>query len=182
ALSAPAGVNLMNNASAIGLGLLFAPVTVLWGPLVAFDVAALTSLAATAWSAQVAIRRGLGVRWPAAGAGGLLAGFGPVAVAQAGGAHLHVAAGFLVPPLLLGVARLAAGQARYPGRWGAAIGAVAALQLLVGEEVLAIAGVTALIAIVAATVLAGPVDWRAMAQGGGVAAAVFALLAGWPLA
>ena len=199
-LSWPGGVNLLTNATATGLGLALTPVTWAWGPLVAFDVAATAALALTAWSAQVVMHRAGLASWPASAVGGLVAGFGPTALAQGAGAHLHVTAAFLVTPMLLGVGRLATGTARHPGRWGIALGALAAAQVLVGEEVLAITGITG---------LAGTAAWaagvklgrrglarhggdgggpapgrlarRAMAQAAPLAGVVFAALAAWPL-
>ncbi|HEY2429038.1 MAG TPA: hypothetical protein VGI06_08920, partial [Acidimicrobiales bacterium] len=177
-LSWPAGVNLLTNATATGIGIVLAPVTALWGPLVAFNVAATGALAATAWSAQLVLRRSGLASWPAATVGGIVAGFGPTSVVQTAGGHLHVASAFLIPPMLLGVGRLASGTARYPGRWGAAVGALAAAQILVGEEVLA----TVAIAVALAIAIGGRwVRWRAVAQGAAVGAPVFALLAAGPL-
>ena len=177
-LSYPAGVNLLTNATATGIGLALTPITRWFGPLVAFNVAATAALALTAWSAQLVMRRGLGVTWAAATVGGMVAGFGPTALAQTGGAHVHVIAGFLVPPLLLGVGRLASGMTAHPWRWGAAIGTMAVGQLLIGEEVLAIAALTALIGV---AVVARRVHWRCLLTGAAVAAGVFAVLGAAPL-
>src|SRR5580704_4260721 len=179
ALSWPAGVNLLTNATALGLGLLLTPVTLRWGPLVAYNVIATAGLALTAWSAQVVIRRALHVSWPAAGIAGLVAGFGATSLAQVTGDHLHIAAAFLVPPLLLGIGRLATGTARHPWRWGVMVGLLAAAQLLVGEEVLAIA----VISVIAALLLGvRRLAWRDLVRGGLAAALVFGALAAVPLA
>jgi hypothetical protein len=170
-LSWPAGVNLLTNATLAGVGVVLAPVTWVFGPLVAYNVAACGALAATAWSAQVVIVRAGLARWPAAVCGGLAAGFGPTLLVQDLGGHLHIASCFLVPPLLLGVGRLATGTAERPWRWGVAVGALAAAQLLVGEEVLAIVAITVAVGVVVG-VLAGVVAravagrWRARALAG----------------
>ncbi|MHB8464385.1 MAG: hypothetical protein ACYDH6_02085 [Acidimicrobiales bacterium] len=181
ALSWPGGVNLMTNATVAGLGIVLAPVTWLWGPLVAFDVAATAAFALTAWSAQLVLRRARLASWPAAAVGGLVGAFGPLSLAQQSGAHLHVTAAFLIPPLFLGLGRVVSGTARHPGRWGIAIGALAAAQLLVGEELLAIAAIVAAVAVVVVAALRYPVAWRPLAQASAVAATVFMLLATWPL-
>lgn len=181
ALSWPGGVNLMTNATVAGLGTVLAPVTWLWGPLVAFDVAATAALALTAWSAQVVLHRTGLVSWPAAAIGGLVAGFGPFSIAQQSGAHLHVTAAFLLPPLLLGLGRVVSGTTRYPGRWGVAIGALAAIQLMIGEEMLAITAITAVVAIGVVAAFRFRVAWRATVQALAVAATVFMLMATWPL-
>jgi hypothetical protein len=178
ALSWPGGVNLMTNASLTGAGLVLVPVTLLFGPIVAYNMAATSALALSAWSAQLVLRRGLRVPWEAAAVGGLVAGFGPTSIVQTLGDHLHVSSLMLVPPLLLGVGRLASGTARLPGRWGIAVGALVAFQLLLGEEVLAIVAIA-----VAVGLAAGwrRVDRGCLARGAVMAGVVFVLLATGPL-
>jgi hypothetical protein len=180
ALSWPSGVNLMTNATATGLGLVLAPITWAFGPLVAYDVAATAAVGLTAWSAQLTIRRAGLASWPAAAVGGLVGGFGVTSLVQTGGDHLHVSSAYLVPPLLLGVGRLASGTARSPVRWGAALGALTVAQLLIGEEILAITVCGAVAGVVIAAV-AGRVVWRDLALGGLAAAATFVALAAYPL-
>ena len=177
-LSWPAGVNLLTNATSMGLGIVLAPVTRLWGPLVSFNVAATGAVAVTAWSAQVVLHRSGLATWPAAAFGGLVAGFGPTALAQTGGAHVHVTAAFLVPVILFGVGRVATSPGASPLRWGAALGVLIALQLTIGEEVLAIVAFAVLIGVV---VGAPHVRWASLLRAGAMAAAVFGVLAAWPL-
>ncbi|MEU8068634.1 hypothetical protein AB0B20_02695 [Micromonospora sp. NPDC049151] len=132
ALNAPDGVNLMANTSVLGLGVPLTPVTVVFGSQAAFLVAVTLSLAgtATAWYALLARRL---VRSRAAAAvGGLFCGFAPGMVAQAG-AHLHMAAQFLVPVILALVFRPATGRVR---RDGVLLGLAVAYQVFLGEEVL----------------------------------------------
>jgi hypothetical protein len=131
-LNAPDGVNLMANTSVLGLGVPLAPVTLLFGTQPAFLVAVVACLAgtATAWYALLARRL---VRSRAAAAvGGLVCGFAPGMVAQAG-AHLHMAAQFLVPPILALVFRPGVDRVR---RHGVALGLLVAYQVFLGEEVL----------------------------------------------
>lgn len=177
-LSWPGGVNLLTNATAMGLGIVLAPITRLWGPLVSFNVAATAAVALTAWSAQVVLRRSGLATWPAAAVGGLVAGFGPTALAQTGGAHVHVTAAFLVPVILLGVGRVATASSSHPRRWGVALGALTAVQLLVGEEVLAIVAFAVLIGLAAG---ASHVRWASLVSSGSAGIAVFAAVAAWPL-
>ncbi|MFI6132402.1 hypothetical protein [Micromonospora sp. NPDC051141] len=132
ALNAPHGVNLMANTSVLGLGVPLTPVTVAFGSQAAFLVAVALSLAgtATAWYALLARRL---VRSRAAAAvGGLVCGFAPGMVAQAG-AHLHMAAQFLVPVILALVFRPATDRVR---RDGVLLGLAVAYQVFLGEEVL----------------------------------------------
>ncbi|MGW4292714.1 hypothetical protein ACWEH1_06625 [Micromonospora chersina] len=132
ALNVPDGVNLMANTSVLGLGVPLTPVTALFGSQVAFLVAVVLCLAgtATAWYALLARRL---VRSRAAAAvGGLFCGFAPGLVSQAG-AHLHMAAQFLVPVILGLVFRPAADRVR---RDGVLLGLAVAYQVFLGEEVL----------------------------------------------
>ncbi|MFE9956685.1 hypothetical protein [Micromonospora sp. NPDC005299] len=132
ALNVPDGVNLMANTSVLGLGVPLTPVTALFGSQVAFLVAVVLCLAgtATAWYALLARRL---VRSRAAAAvGGLFCGFAPGLVSQAG-AHLHMAAQFLVPVILGLVFRPAADRIR---RDGILLGLAVAYQVFLGEEVL----------------------------------------------
>ncbi len=132
ALNAPDGVNLMANTSVLGLGVPLTPVTLLFGTQPAFLVAVVACLAgtATAWYVLL-LRRLVGCR-VAAAVGGLVCGFAPGMVAQAG-AHLHIAAQFLVPPILALVFRPDTDRVR---RRGAALGLLVAYQVFLGEEVL----------------------------------------------
>ncbi|MFG2107881.1 hypothetical protein [Micromonospora chersina] len=132
ALNVPDGVNLMANTSVLGLGVPLTPVTALFGSQVAFLVAVVLCLAgtATAWYALLARRL---VRSRAAAAvGGLFCGFAPGLVSQAG-AHLHMAAQFLVPVILGLVFRPARDRVR---RDGVLLGLAVAYQVFLGEEVL----------------------------------------------
>ncbi|MGW5669720.1 hypothetical protein [Micromonospora sp. NPDC003776] len=132
ALNAPDGVNLMANTSVLGLGVPLAPVTLLGGSQVAFLVAVVACLAgtATAWYALL-LRRVVRSR-AAAAVGGLCCGFAPGMVSQAG-AHLHMAAQFLVPVILALVFRPRTDRIR---RDGVLLGLAVAYQVFLGEELL----------------------------------------------
>ncbi|WP_425718264.1 hypothetical protein [Micromonospora sp. DT233] len=132
ALNAPDGVNLMANTSVLGLGVPLTPVTLLFGSQPAFLVAVVVCLAGTATAWYVLLARRLVDSRVAAAVGGLLCGFAPGMVAQ-GGAHLHMAAQFLVPPILALVFRPGTDRVR---RHGVALGLLVAYQVFLGEEVL----------------------------------------------
>ncbi|SCE73957.1 hypothetical protein GA0070607_0989 [Micromonospora coriariae] len=134
ALNAPDGVNLMANTSVLGLGVPLAPVTLLFGSQVAFCVAVVCCLAGTATAWYALLRRRLVTAPSAAAVGGLICGFAPGMISQAG-AHLHVAAQFLVPAILALVFRPGPG----PGavwRPGVGLGLLLVWQVFIGEEVL----------------------------------------------
>ncbi|GGO26305.1 hypothetical protein [Micromonospora parathelypteridis] len=155
-LNAPDGVNLMANTSVLGLGIPLAPVTLLFGSQVAFCVAVVCCLAGTAAAWYALLRRRLVTTRSAAAVGGLICGFAPGMIAQAG-AHLHIAAQFLVPAILALVFRPASNPAHRPdglgrpdgvrrpdgpgradGVWrpGVGLGLLLVWQVFIGEEVL----------------------------------------------
>ncbi|MGC4787604.1 hypothetical protein ACLQ22_07145 [Micromonospora sp. DT178] len=131
-LNAPDGVNLMANTSVLGLGVPLTPVTLIFGSQVAFLVAVVCCLAGTATAWYALLRRRLVDSRAAAAVGGLFCGFAPGMVAQAG-AHLHMAAQFLVPVIL---ALVFHPDPRRVWRHGTLLGLLVAYQLFLGEEVL----------------------------------------------
>jgi len=148
-LSYPAGVNLMWNTSMIFPAIVLWPVTALLGPVVAYNLLITAGIALSAWLGFLAARRFVDRDLPCFLAG-LLYGFSPGLIAQALG-HPHVVVA-LFPPLalLLGDEILLRRRMR-PAMAGALAGVAAGLQLLTGEELLA---VTLLIAALAVALLA----------------------------
>ncbi len=92
---APEGLNLAWTTSVPALALLFTPLTVLAGPLVSFNVAALLMPAVAAWAAYVLCQRLTGRFWPSL-AGGYLFGFSSYTLGHEQG-HLHLTASFTLP-------------------------------------------------------------------------------------
>ena len=182
-LQAPGGVNLMWNTAVVAPALLLWPVTVAFGPVVSYDVAATAAVALSAWCAFLAVRRLVGSA-PAAAAAGLLYGFSPYMAAQSL-RHLHVTLALFPPVALIVLHEVLVRRRRSPCLMGALLGAASAVQLLAGEEMLAS---TALVAALGVALLAvehpsevrdrAPRALRALAAAG----ASFALLAGYPLA
>ncbi|MEV4661327.1 hypothetical protein AB0J85_05205 [Micromonospora echinofusca] len=130
-LNAPDGVNLMANTSVLGLGVPLTPVTLLFGSQVAFLVAVVCCLAGTATAWYALLRHRLVDSRAAAAVGGLFCGFAPGMIAQAG-AHLHMAAQFLVPVIL---ALVFHPDPRRVRRHGTLLGLLVAYQVFLGEEV-----------------------------------------------
>ena len=95
AIYAPDGINLAWATTVPGLALPFAPVTILFGPVVAYNLAALLMPALGAWTAYLLCRYLTGSLW-ASVVGGYLFGFSAYMLGQQL-AHLHMTAVFLLP-------------------------------------------------------------------------------------
>jgi hypothetical protein len=153
-LNAPDGVNLMANASIIGLGVLLSPVTVTLGAPVSFALATGLNLALTAVAWYLLFSRTLRAHRAAAAVGAALCGFGPSIISQSN-SHPHMTAQWLVPALVWCVVKLArAADPDHPDhrrgpRWlltlAVALAALVCAQLFIGEEVLFLAAVTLLL-------------------------------------
>lgn len=152
ALYAPAGVNLLANTSILALGVLLSPVTALFGPIVAFNVAVTLAPAASSLAAFFAIRRYAG--WnPAAFAGGLCYGFGPFVATDLRFGHLNLTF-MVVPPLvMLALDELFVRKRRSPVLAGVALGLLAVVQFFISTEVLALTAVISLAGVVALAVM-----------------------------
>lgn len=181
ALNHPDGVNVLWNTSLLLPGLLLSGLTELAGPILVQNLLVVLGPALSAWSACLCSGRYLTSRlsrWVT----GLAFGFSPAMMVE-GGSHLHLSLLVLVPPILLLVVDLAAGL-RPVRRTGAWLGALAAAQVLIGEEVLALTAVAVAVLLVVLGVQR-PRQVRPglarLAGGGAVAAGVLVLLVGWPL-
>jgi hypothetical protein len=173
----PAGVNLMANAAVIGLGVPLAPVTLLGGPQLTFLLVEVLGLTLTASAWFWLFRRHLAVRPLAAAIGAGFAGFAPGLVSHANG-HPNFVAQFLVPVIIDRLLRIARGHR--PVRDGVVLGLLAAWQVLIGEEVLALAAVG--LAIAGGVLVAhGKLDVRRLLRGIGLGLAVCLALVALPL-
>ncbi|MEV4712427.1 hypothetical protein [Micromonospora sp. NPDC049374] len=161
-LNAPDGVNLMANTSVIALGVVFAPVTLLFGAPVTFALLMTVNLAGTATAWYLLFSRTLRAHRAAATLGGALCGFAPGMVSQSN-SHLHMTAQWLLPVIVWLVVRLlrAADPAARPTPAAglptgapdrrrlttSAMGLAAAVsvQVFIGEEVLFLAALTLLV-------------------------------------
>ncbi|MFC5005952.1 hypothetical protein ACFPIJ_50030 [Dactylosporangium cerinum] len=142
-LNAPDGVNLLCNASLIGMGLLLAPVTLAFGAPVTFSLLVAGNLAATGIGWYLLFARTLAMHRAGALIGAAFAAFAPGMVSQSN-AHLHMTAAWLVPPIVWCVVRIAR-QTEVTwrtARTGLLLGALVAVQFFVGEEVLFLTAVT----------------------------------------
>ena len=148
-LNHPDGFNLLWNTSVLFPAFVLAPVTLLFGAVLSYNLLVTLSLALSAWCAYLALRRYVR-REEAAAAGGLLYGFSPFMFAQAGG-HPHVSLAVYPPIVLILLDEILVRRRHSPILLGALLGAATGLQLLTGEELLAI---TALVACVGLMLLA----------------------------
>ena len=132
AIWAPNGVNLTWTTSIPGLALLAAPITIIAGPFLAYNVLAVAMPALAAWTAFLLCRRLTRSFWPSL-AGGYLFGFSPYLLAQSEG-HMHQTSVFLIPLVALVVVRYLDDDLSRR-RTGIYLGVLIALQLWFSTEV-----------------------------------------------
>ncbi|MFI5926771.1 hypothetical protein ACIA3K_12390 [Micromonospora sp. NPDC051543] len=195
-LNAPDGVNLMANTTIIALGVLCAPVTLLFGAPTSFALLAAANLAGTALAWYLLFHRTMRVRRLAAAVGGGLCGFGPGMVSQTN-SHLHMTAQWLVPVIVWLVVRLLRASDPGEGRSrptapdrrrmiSSAVGLAVAVtaQVFIGEEVLFLSAVTLLVMAIAYALADRDLARRALpgfAGGLAIAAGLAMLVLGYPL-
>jgi hypothetical protein len=180
-LLAPRGANLMWTVPP-GFGLLLWPLTATIGLVPTYNLLATLSLAVSAWSAQLALRRFVpGELGPLAG--GLFYGFSPYMASHSMG-HAMLTMAVLPPLLLLLLHETLIRQRWRPALTGLAIGALLAFQLSTFLEMLA-AGTIAAALLVALLAVAYRSEirerFRYVAFTAGAAGASFAVLGGYQL-
>lgn len=127
----PQGTNLAWDTSIPGLALLAAPVTLLGGPVLAYNVLAVLLPALAAWTAYLLCRHLTHAFWPSV-AGGYLFGFSPYVFAQTEG-HPHMTSVFLVPLIALVLVRYVEGSLT-GSRFVLALALLLALQISFSTE------------------------------------------------
>ena len=142
----PDGVNLMWNTSMPLIGVLTAPVTLLGGPVLAYNTVVTLGVALSGWSAYVVLRRYV-ENGAAALAGGLVYGFSPYIVAQSL-THSNLVQAYIPPILVLVLDEALVRQRRSPYVLGGFLGMLATVQLLIGEELLATEAIAASVTVV----------------------------------
>jgi hypothetical protein len=147
----PYGVNLLTDTGETLLGLMAAPVTWLFGPIVSFNVMLTLAMASSATAGYVLARRFTTWR-PAAFFAGLLYGFSPYMVGQ-GWYHLNLLFVPLPPLMFLVLYELLVVQHGRPERWGALLALLVCAQFFISSEVLADATVMGAVAVVVLVVL-----------------------------
>jgi hypothetical protein len=104
AIWAPVGYNLAWGTSVPGLALAFAPLTLLAGPVVAYNVAAVLLPALAGWTAFLLCRYLTGAFWPSL-AGGYLFGFSSYMLGHVAAGHMNLTAVFPMPLIALAILR-----------------------------------------------------------------------------
>jgi hypothetical protein len=128
-MNAPNGVNLMANTGLLGLTVPLVPVTLLFGPAVAFTIMLTGGLAGTAWAWYHVLSRHIVGYWPAALVGGLFAGFAPGMVSHVNG-HPDLVNQFLIPFIIWRAISLRT------ARDGVVLGLLVTWQAFLNEELL----------------------------------------------
>jgi hypothetical protein len=183
AIFAPAGINLMTNSSILFPALVASPITVAFGPVVAFNVLIVLAPAASALVAYLVFRRyttfGFGA-W----LGGLFYGFSPFVLNDLADGHLHLTTLVFPPLVLLLLDDLVVSRRGSPVSRGVLLGLVLAAQALTSLEVLAMLVFMGAIGIVLLAVRY-PAEirtrWRRLATGLGVTAVTAGVLLAWPV-
>ena len=181
-LNAPDAVNLMWNTSIPLWSLLAAPITILAGPILAYNVLLLGAIVASAAAGRLAVGRFVGGT-VAPLVGGAVYGFSPYVVSHAI-LHLDLAMAWLPPLVLVVVHDLLAGR-RSPLRSGLLLGLLAVAELLTTEELVLTTAVAAAITLAVLAVQRRSQIRAAIARLAPMlitAAAVGAVLGAWPLA
>jgi hypothetical protein len=140
AMNAPHGVNLMWNTPFLLAGSVLTPVTLAFGPQVSLTLLLVIGFAGSAAAMFYVLRR-WNTSLLAAALGGALYGFAP-AMINSGIGHYSLVLG-MIPPLMIDrMLRIVTGRGS-PVRNGLWLGLLAAVQLFVSEELLALTAIAA---------------------------------------
>lgn len=137
----PDGVNLLANATAPLFGFVLAPVTWIFGPIAAVNVANTLAPALGGVSTYWATRRTLRLVRPAALVAGAIVELSPEVVGNAAVAHLMMGMVAFVPIIGVCIHELFVRQSGPPWRWGLILAATLIGQFFSGTELLAIVGI-----------------------------------------
>jgi len=133
---APGGINAMWNNSVFALGAVASPLTETIGVVHTFDILLTISLALSASTMFLLLRRW--TTWmPAAWLGGLLYGFSTLAIQETAPGRIN-AAFDAIPPLVIIVLLKLIGKEWSPTKGGSILGLLLTIQLFISEEMLAI--------------------------------------------
>ena len=135
-IDAPNGINVMWNASVLGLGALASPLTQTIGVVHTMAILMTLSIALSASAMFILLRRW--IRWlPAAWLGGLVYGFSTFALEESSTGRV-IFVFMAIPPLIILAIDKLIQEEWSPIKAGTIIGVLTAAQLFVSEEILAI--------------------------------------------
>jgi hypothetical protein len=180
-INVPDGVNLMANTSILGIGIPLTPVTLLWGPAVAFLVATTIGFAGTAYAWYHVLSRHVVRSRLAAFVAAAFIGFMPGMLSQAQ-AHPNLMIQFLVPFIMWRVFRLP--RSTRPVRDGVVLGLLIIWQVFISEEILLMLALVCLLIVLVYLALRfreALAMWRPFATGLAVAAGVALVVIAYPL-
>lgn len=155
----PRGVNLLANTSELALGVPLAPVTWLFGPVAAWNVALILAPVLSALSMCWLLTRWVRARF-AAFVGGLLFGFSPFLFVADAGSYLMLSFLPLLPLIVGCLDELFVTQRRSPVAVGLLLAGAVTVELFVSTEILAMVVLVAALGVVVVVVGAVLVDRR----------------------
>jgi hypothetical protein len=183
-LNYPFGQNFgVQAGSNLLLGVAFLPITKLFGPIVAWNVAVRLALAASAMSMFLVLRRWC-TWWPAAFVGGLLYGFSSYSLWYGRGVYLFLIFVPLPPIIFLVLHEIIVRQRWRPMRAGIVLAVLCTFQFFVSTEILAstlLIGAIATILLIAANRRLLIAHWRYAAAAFGWATLGTVVLLTFPL-
>ncbi len=182
AVNVPFGANLLSNTSGTFIGVVLSPVTWLWGPVVATNVALTLAPAVSAWGCWMAVRTF--VSWkPAAIVAALIYGYSAAIVTSLIFSHVSVTVLPIPPLLFVALYRMVVRQDRTPWRDGLVLAALIVIQFLISPEVLVMCALLSAVGLVVVAVA----GWREVAgrlpyaaQSLAIAVGLSALLVAYP--
>ena len=152
----PHGVNLLSATSLLAVGILFAPITWIFGPIATLNVALLLSPVLSGVAMFILLRRW--VSWdPAAFIGGLLYGFSPIILTSLNYSHLNLSISPIPPLVVACLDEIVIRQRRRPIGTGVLLGLLVTLQFFLSTELLVIIALVGAFGLVLVTVYAA---WR----------------------
>jgi hypothetical protein len=157
AVNVPHGANLLSNTAGTLVGTVLSPVTWLWGPVAATNVALTLAPGLSAWGCWLALRSFVSFK-PGAAVAALVYGYSAALLTSLLFGHVSVAV-LPVPPLLLAALyAIVVRQAGTPWRDGLYLAALVVVQFLISPEILVMCLLLALVGLVVAAIA----GWRTL--------------------
>ena len=158
-VNVPAGANLLSNTSGSLVGTVLSPVTWLWGPVVATNVALTLAPGLSAWGCWRALREF--VSWkPGTIPAALVYGYSSAIVSSLAFGHVSVSVLFVPPLLVASLHRIVVRQDRSPLRDGLVLAGLMITQFFISPEVLVMCALLSVVGLVVTAV----VGWRSVAN------------------